>query len=399
MKYTTANVQQLKSRKGKPWQARLKYKDVATGKWKEITKMLPEATGKKSAQRLANAWLDEMNEAANNSPNIAAEKTVLDVITEYVEYQYATGQLERSTYANQLYSIKNYVKPYIGDYSFATFDRDAVNNWLTKLNNAGLRQDTIYSVFATVRKVFNYYHNMGELLRNPFAGVKSPKQQSRTTHLTPEQMDDVIAAVYSEYSEEDFMYAAVLLAFYGGLRRGEICGLKWNNVDLDRKLLSIENAVGTAYGFGGAYTKQPKNKSSIRTFPMVPQLVLALQQIKEKKKPSPQDFVCGGRTYIQPQRMDDDFFKFVRRNELKDAYGKYITLHSLRHNLGYVGVRSGMDIASLSRMFGHANRAMTLNTYSDTSPDAMKIAASKLSDKFDEETEFFKRADIEPIEE
>ena len=49
MKYTTCNVQQLANRKGKPWQARAKYKD-ANGKWKEVSKMLPEAKGKKEAR-------------------------------------------------------------------------------------------------------------------------------------------------------------------------------------------------------------------------------------------------------------------------------------------------------------------------------------------------------------
>ena len=60
MKYTTVNVQQLKNRKGKPWQARAKYKDIY-GKWKEVSKMLPDAKGKKEATRMAKEWLDQLN--------------------------------------------------------------------------------------------------------------------------------------------------------------------------------------------------------------------------------------------------------------------------------------------------------------------------------------------------
>ena len=55
MKYTTYYVKQLENRKGKPWQARAKYKD-ADGKWKEVSKMLPEAKGKKEAMRMAKEW-------------------------------------------------------------------------------------------------------------------------------------------------------------------------------------------------------------------------------------------------------------------------------------------------------------------------------------------------------
>ena len=59
MKYTTYNVQQIvrEGRKGKPWQARAKYKDT-NGKWKEVSKMLPEAKGKKEAMRMAKEWFE-----------------------------------------------------------------------------------------------------------------------------------------------------------------------------------------------------------------------------------------------------------------------------------------------------------------------------------------------------
>lgn len=63
MKYTTYNVQQL-NRKGKPWQARAKYKDIY-GKWKEVSKMLPEAKGKKKAQRMAKEWFEQLNAEAD----------------------------------------------------------------------------------------------------------------------------------------------------------------------------------------------------------------------------------------------------------------------------------------------------------------------------------------------
>ena len=394
MKYQSYNVVQLQKRKGKPWQARLKYKDGVTGKWREVTKMLPEAKGKREATKLAKVWFDEMNQAAENSPNIAADKTVEDMYNQFLEFQFTTGQIEKSSYTNQKYIFKRYAKPYIGEYIFANFDRDAVSNWLTKLNAQGYKQDTIYNIFAAVRKVFIYYYNIGELMRNPFAGIKAPKQNKRTTHLTPEQMDDVLTAVYANYLPEDEIYIATLLAFYGGLRRGEICGLKWNNVNLETGMISIENAVGMAGS--EAYTKQPKNKSSIRTFPMVAQLVAVLAGVKEAKKPAPQDFVLGGKEFISPSKLDNDFRDFAVANELKDAYGKYITLHGLRHNLGFVGIKSGMDISSLSKMFGHSSRAMTLDTYGDSSPDALKVAATKLEDKFDNDTENFKRIDLEP---
>ena len=131
MKYTTYNVQQL-NRKGKPWQARAKYKDIY-GKWKEVSKMLPEAKGKKEAQRMAKEWFEQLNAEADLMPNAGKAKTVDDIYKEYLKHQLDTGEIERSTYSNSLYSYNKYIKPYLGDYVFATVDKTVLSSWLTKL--------------------------------------------------------------------------------------------------------------------------------------------------------------------------------------------------------------------------------------------------------------------------
>ena len=123
MKFTTYNVQQIvrEGRKGKPWQARAKYKDT-NGKWKEVSKMLPEAKGKKEAMRMAKEWFEKLNAEADLMPNAGKVKTVDEIYKEYLQHQVSTGEIERSTYSNSLYSYNKYIKPYLGDYVFATVD-------------------------------------------------------------------------------------------------------------------------------------------------------------------------------------------------------------------------------------------------------------------------------------
>ena len=87
--------------------------------------------------------------------------------------------------------------------------------------------------------------------------------------------------------------------------------------------------------------------------------------------------------------------EFRETYNLVDVYGAPLTFHGLRHNLGAVGIRSNMDIASLSRMFGHSTRSITLDVYGDANADAMKVAASRLKDTFDEGTEYYKLAEYE----
>ena len=390
MKYTTYNVQQL-NRKGKPWQARAKYKDVY-GKWREISKMLPDAKGKKEASRMAKEWFDTLNAEADLMPNAGKVKTVDEIYKEYLKHQLDTGEIERSTYSNTLYSYNKYIKPYLGDYVFATMDKTVLSGWLTRLYQEGLSQNTIHTTYARLKKVYNYFYNNGELLRDPFKGVKMPKKgEAKITHLNNEQMDNVLSAVYLDFEPQDPMYVGILLAFYAGLRRGEICGLRWNDIDFHKHTITVRSAVGVSSGKDGDYTKNPKNKSSNRTFPMLPQIEEALKQRKILIAPLDNWYVIGEEEqFMRPQQYNRLFAEFVERNGLVDAYGKKIVPHGLRHNFATVGICAGMDIASLSLMMGHASRAMTLDTYGDANADALTLASVKLKDTFNENTDYFR---------
>lgn len=399
MKYTTVSVRQLE-RKGKPWQARATYYDVY-GKRKEVSKMLPDAKGKKEALRMANEWKDALNAEADLMPNVGKQNTVDKIYTEYLKHQLDTGEIEKSTYSNSLYSYNKYIKPYLGDYIFATVDKTVINSWLTKLYQAGLSQNTIHTTYARLKKVYNYFYNNGELLKDPFKGVKMPKKgEAKITHLTNEQMDNVLTAVYLDYEPQDPMYVGILLAFYAGLRRGEICGLRWSDIDFYKHTMTIRSAVGVSNGIAlGDYTKNPKNKSSNRSFPMLPQLEQALKERKTLINPLDNWFVIGEEEqFMRPQQYNRLFSEFVERNSLVDAYGKKIVPHGLRHNFATVGIRAGMDIASLALMMGHASRAMTLDTYGDANADALALASIKLKDTFNENSAYFELEEAEEEE-
>ena len=92
---------------------------------------------------------------------------------------------------------------------------------------------------------------------------------------------------------------------------------------------------------------------------------------------------------MRPQQYNRLFSEFVERHNLVDAYGKKIVPHGLRHNFATMGIRAGMDIASLALMMGHASRAMTLDTYGDANADALSLAGVKLTDTFKENTSYW----------
>lgn len=374
MKYTTWSVQRLNDKKGKPWQAIAQYKE--DGKWKHKTRVFRQAQGKKEAEKLAEEWFDELNEAAKERPDV--DDTVNEVFHKFLLEQLASGKLERSTKYKQEAYFRCYAEEYIGDLGFSTLDRSDISKWISMLHNKGYSQSTIYTAFSTVRKVFNHYFYLGELNRNPFLGFKVNRGEPKQSHLTPEQLNNFIACANLEYEPEEAMYSALFLAAYGALRKGEIIGLRWRDINFTTGTITISSAVGE--GENGDYLKNPKNKSSARTFPMVPQLSDILYYRYQKIKPKDSWFVVGDKeNHMTISNFSRKFCEFRDAYELTDVYGRPLSSHLLRHNVGMLGIQSGMDISSLSKMFGHANRATTLNTYGDASPDAARVASDKLS--------------------
>ena len=394
-KYASFSVRLIEGdgeKKSKTWQARLRYKD-ATGKWKEKSKMLNGAKGIREAKQMAREYMDRLNAEADVMPTVKKEKTVDETFKEYLKKQLDTGEIEKSTYSNTIHSYNKYIKPYLGEYIFPLVDRTIIEGWIKWMYQLGLSQNTIHTTYSRLKKVYNHYFNIDVLKKDPFKGVKMPKRgEAKVTHLTREQMEDVLTAVYDNYTPDHPMYVGILLALYAGLRRGEICGLRWNDINFTTHTITVRTAVGVSEGDGlGDYTKSPKNKSSNRTFPMVSQIEEALLARKNIINPKDNWFVVGDKDqFMRPQQYNRLFSEFVDRNELIDAYGRKIVPHSLRHNFATVGIRGGIDIASLSLMMGHASRAMTLDTYGDANADALILASTKLNDTFNTDTDYFK---------
>jgi hypothetical protein len=139
MKYSTYYVRQLKDRAGQPWQVRLKYKEG--DKWKETSKILKDANGKKEAKKMALDFFNSMNEVASTQPS--TNKTIKETMEEYLNYQLSTGSIEQSTYKILWQKLQYTIGPEIGDYDFKTFDRNGTIAWQTRLFANGYRPSTV----------------------------------------------------------------------------------------------------------------------------------------------------------------------------------------------------------------------------------------------------------------
>lgn len=200
---------------------------------------------------------------------------------------------------------------------------------------------------------------------NPADGCKLPPKKSREMQiLTPEEMQRLLLQAKAEGYFELFV-----LELGTGMRRGEILGLQWQDLNLDSGELCIQRQVTLA---GSKITvTEPKTKSSVRIIHLPPGLV---QVMKAYKTQAQSKWLFPSPLNPDNPRNPDAVGKRLRLI-LERAGCKHVRFHDLRHTFASQALEHGMDVKSLSAIIGHKSAATTLDVYSHISDTMQKQAA------------------------
>ena len=232
-------------------------------------------------------------------------------------------------------------------------------------------------VYSELRAMLNYAVKMEYMPVNPLkkvgnftdsAGIKKEMQ-----YYTATEFRQFISAaegfaleretMSEDLSEWDF-YVFFNIAFYTGLRKGEIHALKWS--DLSSSHLSVRRSIAQTK-VGADKETSPKSVKSIRTLQMPLPLIKILDEHKKRQemlKGFSDDFrVCGGYACLRDGRVSDRNAKIAKQSGLKR-----IKIHEFRHSHVSVLANAGINIQEISRRLGHAKIEMTWNTYSHLYP-------------------------------
>lgn len=213
------------------------------------------------------------------------------------------------------------------------------------------------------------------LLRNPVDGVILPKGAVRKPRaLTRDEQATLIRVVRK--SKRLLMFA-VVLALYTGMRKGEILGLQWRDVDLDAKRISVNKQLTRHYDITEPGDRRSvldltatKTESSVRFVYLFDELADEFMAYKEKMmqwkiengfEHSENDFVfCNHlNTAIEPRRFYQYYKELLNEAGIENA-----NFHTLRHTFTTRCLESGIDIVTISKMLGHTTTRLTADTYS-----------------------------------
>jgi integrase len=216
--------------------------------------------------------------------------------------------------------------------------------------------------------------------RDLLAGVHRPRSEARTMRVwTPEQSKAFLAA-----TREDRLYPAFALLLGRGLRRGEVAGLQWRNVDLDTGSLRVATTRVLMNG-GQAVESGPKTKAGARTIDLDASLVAILRQhrrhqIEEQLKAGE---AWQGSGYLFTNELGQPYYP----GYFSDAWERRIAalglprirLHDARHSCFSAMVKDGTPIKVVQELAGHASPTITLEVYAHVLPGMAKEAGERMS--------------------
>jgi len=244
--------------------------------------------------------------------------------------------------------------------------------------DSGLSPTSVQRVHALLHKALKQAVNDGLVARNVTQAVKAPRQQRKEIPTLNQEQ----ARVFLEAAKGDRLEALYLLAIHTGLRQGELLGLKWVDVDLDRRTLQVRRILSAAKN--GPNFTTPKNNQG-RSVRLTVQAVQAVRdhrkrQVEERLKHDGfwQDhglvFTTLVGTPLNRHNVFSRSFKLLlRRAELPD-----MPFHALRHSFATLMLAGGEHPKVVQEMMGHSGIRVTMDFYSHVLPDMQKGAVDRL---------------------
>lgn len=220
-----------------------------------------------------------------------------------------------------------------------------------------LSSKTIYHYRNLLRLIFNKAKTMDIIRNNPMAGVDMPKMDNslKRDYYTVEEVEEFIG--YLEKFGDIRYLAFFALQVYTGARPSEMYGLKWDKLDLDKGIITIDSAlVKTTEGYVFKETKT----NDVRTMQLSPYLISKLSDLKLYEGTKHTDF-SGKFVFTNPEgnhMHESSFSKYLRKFSKKYNL-KYVTPYGLRHTTGTLLVAEGVPMVNVAKILGHSSTNTT----------------------------------------
>jgi len=279
--------------------------------------------------------------------------------------------LRPNTLRNYRSYIENHIRPGLGNKQLSRITPKDVQRFYEKLSDC-LASGTVRRIHTTLHGALKAAQQAHLIASNPTEQIIAPKFSYRAKQvLTDEQLDVFMRVIAEDEIWCDFFYTELTT----GLRRGEICGLKWEDFDEVAGTLKVCRTVYREAG-GELTAGDTKTNAGTRKI-LLPASTAAV--LSERKESALSEWIFPN--LLKPEQPTDPGSAYRQLKVLLKRAGlPNIRFHDLRHTFATHALASGVDVKTLSSILGHTRAAFTLDTYTHTTGDMQKRASEVVGD-------------------
>lgn len=332
-----------------------KYHSVYAHSYNEVRKKVFDA--KKEAEKIQNEYPDIMNSTTDITIDEISRLWISDI----------KSKRKYSTYRKYTDIYRKYIKDSFGQLSISRITQDLIVKTLPKELSASLYK-SIYCVFNQIIVYGNRYCN------TPKMHIKSENVCEIPKPVQTINLSDQKKLCQYLFTEPNPYKLGILLCLHTGMRLGEICALKWEDIDFQDKIIHISRTVQRLPTEGEKtktklYETMPKTVCSVREIPIPEFLYPVLLSYRDKGT-----YVLNGYSPMEPRT-----YQYMFHSYLDKAFVKQSHFHALRHTFATNCINNGADVKSVSEILGHSNVNITLNKYVHPSMDKKRDILDSLS--------------------
>lgn len=285
-----------------------------------------------------------------------------------------------STYSRYTIVLESHILPHFGTFKIIDLQTSDINNFTReKMENGradgkgGLSAKSVRDILSIIKTILDFGENNDIISNGP--RVTYPKNHQQSIRVLSRQEQSLLEDVLT--NDIDIHKLGILLCLYTGLRIGEICALRWQDISADFDVISVRQTLQRIKNSDNQDKKTviiidvPKSPNSIRDIP-IPKFI----------SPYLRSFFSDNHFYFlanetmdftEPRTMQNHFARSIKATSIANA-----NFHSLRHTFATRCIEAGVDTKSLSEMLGHSNVNITLERYVHSSFDQKRAGINKL---------------------
>ena len=298
--------------------------------------------------------------------------------------EYIIFTIRESTLDSYKAMIKNQIKPYLGDRPLSALTTQELQKFYNtvkkkgrvkpdKLHGTELADSMVRGIHMMLHEALDMAVRLRLIVKNPTVGTTIPKNNYPPKQiLNDEQLDRFMKRIRQDERWYDFFYTELTT----GLRRGEICGLKWEDFDAENGKLKVRRSVAKRKG-GGLNIGETKTETGTRTIVLPPSTA---ELLRKRKETAVSEWIFPN-IYEPEKPMHPDYAYHRLKTLLKQAELPLIRFHDLRHTFATMALEHGMDVKTLSATIGHVSSATTLDIYSHITDTMQRQAAVHIDRK------------------